>query len=307
MGRGRMTDLSLEDKVLIKVLRQFLDKDLDLKGINETTLHKTLFLVQKSAEDKNIGLNFDYYWYRYGPMVEQAEAPVSNVGSDFVETTESAGHKLYKPGEKSKEVEDENEEIDSIVQNVVGDVNPFSIKKTIGRVYREYAPYKFQNIFRLEFYFGLDALRNEIESTEETKLTSFTEENYPDLNEVLFQLQRTKTTIPEEGYFKPFREPYLRFCSYVKDYLKRKSELTKDDIEHIEELSEDVWNTFAYALKLSTVEDLSEKEEERLAKDYKSRLDALNATLSSLEKDLEIYDARKNEDWDEAISQSIGR
>jgi hypothetical protein len=153
----------------------------------------------------------------------------------------------------------------------------------------------------------LEALKKDIENTEEKVLTTFTDENYPDLDEVLFHLQRTKTAIPEGEYFEPFERPYLRFCSYVKDYFRRESDITNADIEHIEELSEDVWNTFAYALRLSTDDELSKDELERIEKDYKSNLSALDARIRSLEGELESIEVKEDSSWDEVISNNLRR
>lgn len=300
---------SEEEKALMEIIRKFAEKD-NTEGVFKTLLHKTLYLVQEKANQREVDVDFDCYWYRYGTVSPFSQSPMSYFGENQLRQ-KGESPQFFVPGDNEDEVPSpESEELNDIIEEVVGKTNPYASKKLVRKIYAEQAPYEFQEKFRYDFFRGsLQDLRRQVKGNQST-LADFSSDVNPHKDRVKSSLIDLRTSLPEDAVFEEFNDLFIRFSGYVTDFLNQESDLEEAEVDHLNRLADKVWNTFADGLEIVTRDSLTEEELEIKASDFQSNIQALKEQIQEFElRRLEREEPGEIEDetWSPVVGEYLRR
>lgn len=243
MGRGWVWKSNPSVQEAIRVAIQRLSKD--DKGATKKHILKVLFLAKESLPDDNhVKGDLAYYWYREGPYSQVVYVSLDQMVRDgLVMPHATAGSKTYHlvPGRARQPiVTDADLDVARREIGLVASENP-NASDAIRSTY-EKAPFKWYTTYNREFKpkfkrYCRDALAGR-------------DGIYTD-SAMLEQLDDAVLDYPTDPEFMEHRMNFMDFAKIVNAFLRRNPDhAAKDTLVWLSALCSDIWETFAYRVRM---------------------------------------------------------
>ncbi len=306
-------------KELIRLTFHSFKHSKNLKKIPKKTIQKVLYKLNKQLPDGHTTKNIiPFYWYLAGPYSEKIDEVISIMKQDQDIINENNGiFELYQfnSAHSYKRFMDNNlfdlQETRQKISNIVDDMTGFNNLQLVRDVYDE-SPLMFYPTYKSQFLVYFESFCNYFLEQNDLK-NHFTEE------EILESLTKSKLSLPSDNLFIIFNQHFQRFTeliTVVLTYEKKTSSEFLTVLEPSKNISNDIWQTFAYGARILEHDDFYDNRINDWKQKFDSQISILEISLNSTSKfifeTLQIsnqIDAEKyNEDklFREKLAKSLG-
>lgn len=254
----------------IRVAIQRLSKN-NRSGVTKKHILKVLFLARERLPDGNpVKQDLAYYWYKEGPYSEVVYANLNYMVADGLvkarKTNKSETYSLVpehalQPVASSTDLDMAKREIALMASKF------FNLHDAVKRTY-EMAPFKWYRTYNLHFKPQFESYCKDALADRESTYTD------RDMLERLDDAVLDYPTIPE---FLKHRAVFMDFAKIVNAFLRRDLHRAhKDTLEWISDICSDIWETFAYGVRVHNHDSQYDSDIEKWTEMYNAKLDRLD-------------------------------
>jgi len=204
-------------------------------------LLKILFKLKKQLPDNELLQKaLPYYWYTHGPYSETvANSITSMIRSDTLNLVEADGYELPCLPKAPIIIKTVAEpEVYDALKSILATHDVYHPDKLISEIYRNYAPYEFVSLYKLEL---LTNLRQYVSRRKFDEILS--------LEDVLYECE---AALPIEPFFEDFNNEFSLFVTYTSLLFDHARETKGINTSFYQTLktAETLWARFASGLRI---------------------------------------------------------
>ena len=253
------------------------------RNVSKKDVLKILFKAKQSLPDNNpIKYSLPYYWYRDGPYSTLIYETIDHLMKDGMISKSNSGYETYHFDRDRINIplshpdEHMNEARDAISDVVDGFTH---IGALVNDVYQE-APYGWYNTYNLKFKIRFNDFCDK--AVEYNTSTGYTRED------ILQDLDDTVIDFPLFPDFPELRRTFMRFARLLNSFLRTDDCMEHKDIFPIFKLlSNSIWNTFAYGVRIEYHDDYYDKEIDGWTEKYNKAITTLDAEILGYQDKIE--------------------
>lgn len=279
-GRSRNSNDDAVVQELIRVAMQRLPKR-DRSRVTKKHILKTLFLARENLPEGNsVRPLLAYYWYLEGPYSETIYANLGKmVSAGRVDADKTSNRETYRlvPEYALKQVAPHSDDVEGASIEIGRVADDFaSVDDAVRQAY-ESAPFKWYTTYNLEFKPKFERHCGAVLAGRNSRYTD------RDILEWLDDAVLDYPTIPE---FVGHRMIFMDFAKMLNAFLRWDSYHTrKDMLRTLQVLCGDIWEVFAYGVRVYHHDPYYDSHADRWMAKYKRELGKLDrATLKHAEK-----------------------